>query len=79
MVRTVLPYVYAAASDAGRVIELYKMAADRWTWSSSPAHRRLIALGGRREQNYCVTPGRSGQTKVAAVGPIVADNLRSAR
>ena len=79
MVRTVLPYVYAPASDAGRVIELlHKMAAgevDVVLFTSSPQADRLWEVADEQKLLQVLRDGLA-KTKVAAVGPIVADNLR---
>ena len=79
VVRTVLPYVYAPASDAGRVIELlHKMVAgdvDVVLFTSSPQVDRLWEVADEQKLLQLLCDGLA-KTKVAAVGPIVADNLR---
>jgi uroporphyrinogen-III synthase len=77
-VRTVQPYVYAPAADADRVAELMrqmnegKVAAIVFT--SSPQIDRLFEVA--RERNlYELLMGGLGKTKIAAVGPVVAENL----
>jgi uroporphyrinogen-III synthase len=77
--RTVLPYIYAPASDANRVVELLQqMAAGRIdvvAFTSSPQIDRLYEVAEEKELLELLRHGL-GKTKVAAVGPIVADTLR---
>ena len=76
---TVLPYVYASAADDGRVVELIdRMAAgevDVIAFTSSPQVQRLfdVATASQREGTL-ETALRA--TEIAAVGPIVAGELR---
>jgi uroporphyrinogen-III synthase len=78
-VRTVLPYVYAAAADEGRVVDLIDRLAsgtvDVLVFTSSPQVDRLyeVARHQGKEQELGEALGR---TKVAAVGPVVAEDLR---
>jgi uroporphyrinogen-III synthase len=78
-VRTVLPYVYAPASDAGRVAELIARLTegkvDCLVFTSSPQVDRLFEVAQERKEEDLLRRGLE-QTQVAAVGPIVADNLR---
>ena len=78
-VHTVLPYVYAAASDATRVVELmHRLAArtiDVLVFTSSPQVERLFEVAQERHEDDVLRHGLEN-TQVAAVGPIVADNLR---
>lgn len=78
--RTVLPYVYAPAADAERVAELIgKMASggvDVVVFTSSPQVDRLFEVASERRLDEALKRGLE-QTQVAAVGPVVADNLRA--
>jgi len=78
-VRAVQPYVYAPAADADRVVDLIgqmaKGAVDALVFTSSPQVDRLFAVAHERKLDDELRNGL-GQTSVAAVGPIVADNLR---
>jgi uroporphyrinogen-III synthase len=78
-VRTVLPYVYAPASDGDRVAELIavlaKGAIDVIIFTSSPQADRLYQVAAEKGLESDLRQGLS-QTCVAAVGPVVADNLR---
>jgi uroporphyrinogen-III synthase len=79
-VRTVLPYVYAAAADDDRVADLIgrlergEVAALAFT--SSPQVDRLYEVAEKRGLEALLRQGLA-RTKVAAVGPLVADNLRA--
>jgi uroporphyrinogen-III synthase len=78
-VRTVRPYVYAPAVDADRVARLIHQMADGQidvlVFTSSPQVDRLFEVA--REQDLAARLGEGlARTKIAAVGPIVADNLR---
>lgn len=77
--RTVLPYLYAPASDADRVCQLLEdMAAGRidvLVFTSSPQVDRLYEVAQDKDRLSLLKEGLA-RTKVAAVGPIVADNLR---
>jgi uroporphyrinogen-III synthase len=76
---TVLSYVFAAASDDERVVELVgKLAAgavDVLIFTSSPQVDRLYQLVGKRGLGAELKAGLE-KTCVAAVGPVVADDLR---
>jgi uroporphyrinogen-III synthase len=78
-VRTVMPYVYAPASDAVRVVELiHRMARgdlDAAVFTSSPQVDRLYEVA---EKNGLAEELRHGleKTRVAAVGPVLAEELR---
>lgn len=78
-VRTVLPYVYAPAADAERVAGLISdMAAgrvDALVFTSSPQVDRLFEAAGERGIEAVLRSGLA-RTKVAAVGPVVAADLR---
>ena len=76
---TVQPYVYAPASDAERVIHLIdQMAAgkvDAVVFTSSPQIDRLFAVAEERQQIPLLERALA-KTLVAAVGPLVQDNLQ---
>jgi uroporphyrinogen-III synthase len=78
-VRTVLPYVYAPASDSDRVTELIARMAkgtiDVVIFTSSPQVDRLYKVAREKSLESDLSHGLA-QTCVAAVGPVVADNLR---
>jgi len=78
-VKAVLPYVYAPASDAGRVAELIQRLAgggvDALVFTSSPQVDRLFDVAAERHEDDLLRLGLQ-RTQVAAVGPIVAENLR---
>src|SRR5262245_18545158 len=78
-VRTVMPYVYAPASDADRVVELINRMAggmlDAILFTSSPQVDRLYEVAKERSLEDSLRQGME-RTRVAAVGPVVADNLR---
>jgi uroporphyrinogen-III synthase len=78
-VRTVLPYVYAPAADEGRVTDLItRLAAggvDVLLFTSSPQVDRLFEVAGRWGKEQELRQGLE-RTRVAAVGPVVADDLR---
>jgi uroporphyrinogen-III synthase len=78
VVWTVLPYVYAPASDADRVLDLIARMArgsvDVLVFTSSPQVDRLFQVAAERGQESELRRGLE-QTRVAAVGPVVAENL----
>jgi uroporphyrinogen-III synthase len=78
-VRTVLPYVYAPAADADRVADLIARLADGGVdvliFTSSPQVDRLFEVAGQRGLEPALRQGFE-KTCVAAVGPVLADNLR---
>jgi uroporphyrinogen-III synthase len=77
--RPVLPYVYAPAADAERVADLIARTArgelDVIVFTSSPQVDRLYEVAAERGLETELRQGL-GRTRVAAVGPVVADNLR---
>jgi uroporphyrinogen-III synthase len=79
-VRTVLPYVYAPAADADRVADLLTEMAhgkvDVLVFTSSPQVERLWEVAAERDLMKELQEG-CARTLVAAVGPVVAENLRS--
>jgi uroporphyrinogen-III synthase len=76
---TVQPYIYAPAADAGRVGQLLDaMAAgnvDAIVFTSSPQIDRLFEVAEERLALDLLTRGLAN-TLVAAVGPIVQENLQ---
>jgi uroporphyrinogen-III synthase len=78
-VRTVLPYVFAPATDdqhvAGLIARLPSGAVDVLIFTSSPQVDRLYEVATRRGLEEALRQGLN-RTRVAAVGPVVADNLR---
>ena len=79
LVRTVLPYVYAPAADGDRVAHLISQTADGQidvlVFTSSPQVDRLYEVANDRGLDARLGEALA-RTKIAAVGPIVADNLR---
>ncbi len=75
---SVQPYVYAPASDAEHVVGLFqRMAAgtvDALVLTSSPQIDRLFEIAEERQQLALLKQGLAN-TLVAAVGPIVQENL----
>ncbi len=78
-VHTVLPYVYAPASDSDRVVELIgrmaKGGIDVIIFTSSPQVDRLYQVAVEKGLENELRQGLT-QTRIAAVGPVVAENLR---
>src|SRR5262249_39173660 len=78
-VRAVMPYVYAPASDDDRVVDLItrlnRGEVDVLIFTSPPQLERLHEVA---EQRGVVDLLRTGlqRTRVAAVGPVVAEHLR---
>jgi uroporphyrinogen-III synthase len=74
----VLPYAYASAADAERVVEtIDRMAAggvDVIAFTSSPQVRRLFEVA-RSAGREAALGGALARTLVAAVGPVVAAEL----
>jgi uroporphyrinogen-III synthase len=79
-VRTVLPYVYAPASDAHRVAALIDDMANGnvnlIAFTSSPQVTRLYDVAKERSMEKRLDEAWT-KVKVAAVGPVVADDLRA--
>jgi uroporphyrinogen-III synthase len=79
VVRTVLPYVFAPAADDDRVAELIDRLARGQVgvvaFTSSPQVDRLWEVAGKRGLLEALGQGLA-QSRVAAVGPLVADSLR---
>ena len=74
-----LPYVYAPAADAGRVADLIARMArgevDAIVFTSSPQVERLYEVAAAQRLETELAAGWA-KTRVAAVGPIVAETLR---
>lgn len=81
-IRAVLPYIYAPASDTERVLDLIarldRTEFDAIVFTSAPQVERLFDVATERQTESVVRRGLS-KTKVAAVGPVVAEALRSRR
>jgi uroporphyrinogen-III synthase len=79
IVHAVLPYVYAPAADADRVAGLIdrmtRGQVDVIVFTSSPQVDRLYEVARDRSLEAPLQQGLA-RTRVAAVGPVVADNLR---
>jgi uroporphyrinogen-III synthase len=79
-VRTVMPYLYAPRADGDQVGDLIRQLADGKVYTiiftSSPQVDRLFEVAGERRSVEALQQGLE-RTKVAAVGPVVAENLRS--
>jgi uroporphyrinogen-III synthase len=77
-VRPVLPYVYAPAADAVKVVDLIRQMAtgriDAIVFTSSPQLDRLVEVAGERGIEQELRQGLA-KVKVAAVGPVVAETL----
>lgn len=75
----VLPYVYAPQADADRVVDLIGRLArgevDVLIFTSSPQVDRLFEVAAEHQREAGLQAGLA-RARVAAVGPIVADNLR---
>ncbi len=79
-VQTVLPYVYAPAADGERVANLIEVLSrgevNVLLFTSSPQVERLYEVATERGLEGALRLGME-RTRVAAVGPVVAENLRS--
>ena len=77
--RTVMPYIYAAAADGDRVADLIARLAHGdvavLVFTSSPQVDRLYEVAAERDLEKTLHSGLD-QTRVAAVGPVVAETLR---
>ncbi|HLN27178.1 MAG TPA: uroporphyrinogen-III synthase [Gemmataceae bacterium] len=77
--RTVMPYIYAAAADGDRVADLIARLARGevavLVFTSSPQVDRLYEVAAERDLEKTLQSGLD-QTRVAAVGPVVAETLR---
>jgi uroporphyrinogen-III synthase len=81
-VDAVAPYLYASNADDGRVAALIEELAagrvDAVAFTSKSQVRRLLELAHRRGLEAALRSGLE-RTQVAAVGPVVAEELASAR
>jgi uroporphyrinogen-III synthase len=79
-VHTVLPYVFAPACDADRVVELMRQMAggrvDAIVFTSSPQVDRLFAVAEERQLVDTLRQGFA-RTQVASVGPVLSENLHA--
>ena len=80
-VHTVLPYVYAPASDAGRVVELIDRlesgAVDVLVFTSSPQWTRLEEVAKASGRQETLRRGLE-HVCVASVGPVMTETLHRA-
>lgn len=78
VVHAVQPYIYAPATEAERVADLIdrmmKRTVDAIIFTSSPQVDRLFEVAKERNLEHSLKQGFQ-QTRVAAVGPVVADDL----
>jgi uroporphyrinogen-III synthase len=78
-VRTVMPYIYAPASDDDRVADLIarleRGAVDVLFFTSSSQVERLYEVAQRRGLHDVLCNGLM-RTRIAAVGPVIAETLR---
>ena len=77
----VAPYVYAPRADEDKVLELIEALASgeitMMTFTSQPQYARLRDVAQRHNKEAQLREGL-GKVSVAAVGPIVAEQLREA-
>jgi uroporphyrinogen-III synthase len=75
----VTPYVYASAADDERVVELIDRMVtgevDIIAFTSSPQVRRLFDVAKGKQREAALQAGLQA-TMIAAVGPVVAEELR---
>ena len=75
----VLPYVYAAAADDDKVVELIdrmaNRAVDAIAFTSSPQVQRLFEVAGATRREEALASALRGM-QIGAVGPVVAEELR---
>lgn len=78
---TVAPYIYASDSETDRVVDLIEQLADGLLdvicFTSKAQFDRLIAVANKYELNQLLNAGLN-KTQIAAVGPVVADQLTEA-
>jgi uroporphyrinogen-III synthase len=78
-VRTVAPYVYADETEDKQLLALFdELLADKldaFTFTSQPQVKRLFQVAVKHDKGDAVRAALN-RTKVAAVGPVVADVLR---
>jgi uroporphyrinogen-III synthase len=75
----VLPYVYAAAADDDKVVELIdrmaNRAVDAIAFTSSPQVQRLFEVAAATRREEVLRTALRGM-QIGAVGPVVAEDLR---
>jgi uroporphyrinogen-III synthase len=75
----VLPYVYAAAADDDKVVELIdrmaNRAVDAIAFTSSPQVQRLFEVAGATRREEALASALR-EMQIGAVGPVVAEELR---
>jgi uroporphyrinogen-III synthase len=80
VVHTVLPYVYAAASDSDRVGDVVRQMAegriDAIVFTSSPQLDRLFDVAQERHLTDALRQGFA-RTQVASVGPVMTEHLQA--
>ncbi|MES3006165.1 MAG: uroporphyrinogen-III synthase [Pseudomonadota bacterium] len=81
IVSTVAPYIYAPDSDEEKVLELiellYTGRVTMMTFTSQPQFLRLLEVARKAGIEERLYAGLA-RVKIAAVGPVVADQLRGA-
>ena len=74
-----LPYVYAAAADDDKVVELIdrmaNRAVDAIAFTSSPQVQRLFEVAAATRREEVLRTALRGM-QIGAVGPVVAEDLR---
>lgn len=77
----VAPYIYAARADEDRVLELIEALANgeitMMTFTSQPQFTRLLDVAARHDKEARLREGLA-KVSVAAVGPVVGEQLRAA-
>lgn len=80
-VDTVAPYVYASQEDEAKVADFIRRLqageVDAVAFTSQPQYRRLLAVARARQLEPALRAGLQ-RTLLAAVGPVVAQQLREA-
>jgi uroporphyrinogen-III synthase len=78
-VHTVMPYIYAPATDDDRVVDLITQlnngAVDVMLFTSSSQVDRLYEVAERRGLHDALNNGLT-RTRIAAIGPVLAERLR---
>jgi uroporphyrinogen-III synthase len=78
-VHTVMPYIYAPATDDDRLVDLITQlnsgAVDVMLFTSSSQVDRLYEVARRRGMRIVLHNGLT-RTRIAAVGPVLAEHLR---
>ena len=80
-VRTVAPYIYAGRAEEEQVVQLIRAldagAIDAIAFTSQPQLKRLQEVARKRDLEEVLARGMA-KTAVAAVGPVVRDQLEEA-